>query len=239
MDRFFASVSPEGFAIIESDFKHFKVKRVKVGEIVEVLDEKTLKPFLGEVEKIEKRRAVIRILKELPPNVPLFFVRLYQCVPVKLSTFDEIVEKATEIGVSEIVPVVSKRSFQKVSVIVEKIERWKRIAREALKQCGRHISPRILPPTDLESVEPQDGFLNLFPFEREGNNNLFEILERNPIPKGANIIVGPEGGFSAEEARLLTERGFTSVSLGNFVLRSETAAAVAAGMVYNRYQYSK
>ncbi len=232
MDRFFAVVSREGFAFIEDDFRHFKVKRVRVGDTVEVLDEKTFKPFLGEVEKIEKRRAVVRILKELPPNVPLFFVRLYQCVPVKLATFDEIVEKATEIGVSEIVPVISKRSFQKVSVIAEKIGRWERIAREALKQCGRHIPPKIFPPMVLEKIEPQRGFLNLFPFEREGNNNLFEVLEKNPSLKGANIVVGPEGGFSAEEARLLTEKGFTPVSLGNFILRSETAAALAAGIVY-------
>ena len=239
MDRFFAKVSHEGFASIESDFKHFKVKRVRVGDTIEVLDEETLKPFLGVVEKIEKRRAVVRILKELPPNVPLFFVRLYQCVPVKLSTMDEIVEKSTEIGVSEIVPVISKRSFQKLSVIQERVERWERIARETLKQCGRHSPLKILPPMVLEDIKPQKDFLNLFPFEREGNNNLYEVLKKNLFPKGVNIVVGPEGGFSAEEVQTLIEKGFISVSLGNFILKSETAAAVAAGMVYTRYQYSK
>ena len=235
MDRFFATVSQKGFAFIEEDFKHFKVKRVRLGDTVEILDSVTLKPFLGKVERIEKKRAVVRVLKELPLNVPKFFVRLYQCVPVKLSTFDEIIEKSTEIGVSEIIPVISKRSFQKASVIVEKISRWERIAREALKQCGRHIPPKILPPVVLKDIEPQEELLNLFPFEREGNNNLFEVLEKNLSPKGANIVVGPEGGFSAEEAQLLSEKGFTSVSLGNFVLRSETAAALAAGIVYTYY----
>ena len=234
MDRFFAEVLPEGFAYIEKDFGHFRVKRVKVGDPVEVLDERTLKPYRGRVERVERRRAVVKVVEEVPPNVPKAFVRLYQCVPVKLSTFDEIVEKSTELGVSEIVPVISKRSFQKVSAIREKVERWERVAREALKQCGRHVPPKILPPLALEDINPEADFLNLFPFEREETKNLWEVLGETETPKGANIVVGPEGGFAAEEAQILVQKGFLPVSLGNFILRSETAAALAAGMVYNK-----
>ena len=236
MDRFFATVDPNrGKAYIEKDFQHFKVKRVRENDLVEVIDEETFKPYLGRVLKMEKRRAVVEILEEISPNVPKVFIRLYQCVPVKVSTFDWIVEKATEIGVSEIVPVISKRSYQKISVVKDKIPRWERVAVETLKQCGRHIPPKILPPLKIELVEPREGFLNLFPFERNGDNNLFEVLEKVPSPKGVNLIVGPEGGFSAEEASMLIDKGFNPVSLGNFILKSETAAAVAAGIVYNRY----
>ena len=233
MERFFGRLISPSTAVMEEDLKHLKVKRVKPGQEVELIEEESLKPYSCRLVAVEKRRALLEVVKELPPNLPKAFVRLYQCVPVKVSTFDEIVQKATEVGVSQIVPVISKRSFQKVSVIEEKLERWRRIVRESLKQCGRHHMPQILPPVKLEGIEPDEGFLNLFPFEREDRKNLFEVLRESDNPEGANVIVGPEGGFSKEEAQLLVEKGFLPVSLGNFILRAETAASVATFAVYN------
>jgi len=233
MDRFFTDVDPKGLAFIKEDFKHLRAKRVSVGETVEVIDRKTFKPFVGEVLKIEKKSAVVKIVEELKPNVPKFFIRLYQCVPVKISTFDEIVEKSTQIGVSEIVPVISKRSFQKLSVIKEKIGRWERVALGSLKQCGRHQPLKISQPVSLEDLPTEGDFLNLFPFERERSQTVLEVLKGKTKPGGVNILIGPEGGFSEEEFLTLKEKGFIPVSLGNFVLKSETAATVAAGIVYN------
>ena len=236
MDRFFASVSSKGIGYIEEDFQHFKVKRVKLGQEIEIIDKTTLKPYLGRVSRIEKRRAEVEILQELPPNVPSFFVRLYQCVPVKISTFDEIVQKATEIGVWEIVPVISKRSFQKASVVKDKIPRWEKIAKEALKQCGRHQPLTISEPVRLEDIKTARGFLNLFPFEREKGRKILEVLKGiQTTPKGANVVIGPEGGFSKEEALWLEGKGFIPVSLGPFVLRAPTAAVVACSTVYNYF----
>ncbi len=237
MDRFFARTEPgRGVAYIEEDFKHLKVKRVKVGSPVVVLDKESFTPYRGKVEKIEKRRAVVSIEEKLPPRGPEVFIRLYQCVPVSLSTFDEIVDKATQVGVAQIVPVISKRSYQKRRVIEEKLPRWERVAMEALKQCHRDIPPEILPPVVLEDIEPEKDFLNLFPFERERGKNLLEVLcSVKDYPEGVNIIVGPEGGFSKEEALLLEEKGFIPTSLGTFILRAETAATVAPALVYNYF----
>ncbi|HID79093.1 MAG TPA: 16S rRNA (uracil(1498)-N(3))-methyltransferase [Aquifex aeolicus] len=233
MERFLGRLISPTLAVVEEDLRHLKVKRVKVGDIVEVLEEASLKPYLCKLVSLEKRRAVFEIVKELTPNIPRAFVRLYQCVPVKVSTFDEIVQRATEVGVSQIVPVISKRSFQKLPVIEEKIARWNRIVRESLKQCGRHHLPQILPPVRLEDVNPEGEYLNLFAFEREENNNLFKVLKFKTPSKGANIIVGPEGGFSKEEAQSLVNRGFLPVSLGNFTLRAETASVAVTFAVYN------
>ncbi|RTZ60126.1 MAG: 16S rRNA methyltransferase [Gammaproteobacteria bacterium] len=233
MERFFGRLISPTTAVVEEDLRHLKVKRVKIGETVEVVEEGSLKPYLCKLVSLEKRKAVLEVVKELTPNIPKAFVRLYQCVPVKVSTFDEIVQKATEVGVSQIVPVISKRSFQKLSVIEEKLERWNRIARESLKQCGRHHMPQILSPVRLEEINPEEGFLNLFAFEREGKNNLFEVLKFEKPPKGANIVVGPEGGFSKEEAQNLINKGFLPVSLGNFILRAETASVAVTFAVYN------
>ncbi|NPB05413.1 MAG: 16S rRNA (uracil(1498)-N(3))-methyltransferase [Aquificae bacterium] len=232
MDRFFGKVCRDR-ATIRNDLNHLKVKRVKTGDLVEVLDEETFKPFLCQVEKISKKEAQLSVVKELEPNLPKVFVRLYQCVPVKLSTFDEIVENAVQVGVSQLIPVVSKRSFQKVSVIEEKLDRWRRVAAEALKQCGRHHPLEVLPPVRLEQIPPpSEGELRLFPFEREKSKLLKEELLREK-PREVSLLIGPEGGFSEEEARLAREKGFKPVSLGNFVLKAETAATVAAFTAYH------
>ena len=238
MDRFFGRVS-EGEAVINTpeELKHFKVKRVKKGDPVEIIDEKSLTPYLCEVLAVEKKRVVLKVLERLTPNVPELFIRLYQCVPVKVSTFDEIVEKVSEVGVSEIVPVVSKRSFQKLSVIKEKMKRWERIAKESMKQCGRHRPLKVSPPVVLDSITPREDFLNLFPFERGGEALCSLLSKELQRPNGVNLIIGPEGGFTAEEADTLTEKGFKRVSLGNFVLRAETAAVVASAVVYNGLFY--
>ena len=237
MERFFARVDPKGgIAYIEEDFNHFRAKRVKVGETVVVLDKESFTPYRGKVQRVEKRRAVVSIEEKLPPKGPEVFIRLYQCVPVSLSTFDEIVDKATQVGVSQIVPVISKRSYQKRKVVEEKIPRWERVAMEALKQCQRDLPPQILPQLPLEEIEPEGDFLNLFPFERERGRNLLEVLcSVKEEPKGVNIVIGPEGGFTKEEALLLGERGFIPTSLGPFILRAETAATVAPAIVYNYF----
>ena len=235
MDRFFAKILSPKRAIIDTDLKHLKVKRVKVGDLLEVLDEETFQPYLGKLVSLTKKGAEVELLKPLEVRKPKFFVRLYQCVPVSVSTFDEIVEKATQIGVSEIIPVISKRGYQKITVVSEKIPRWERIAKETLKQCGRHIPPKIGNPIKISDLTVEGDFLNLFPFEGERNKKLVEVLKNSQPPKGINLIVGPEGGFSEEEANLLVERGFIPVSLGDFILKAETAAVAAAFFVIHYF----
>ena len=231
MDRFFGKVNGNK-AYIEGDFKHFKAKRVKKGELVEVIDETDFQPYLCKVENIGKRNAVCSVLEKIPKNVPKCRITLLQCVPVKLQTMDFIVEKATEVGVSEIIPVISKRSFQNSGVIEKKLPRWERIARETLKQCGRHELPEIGKPIkirDLNKVLKTEA-LKVFPFERERAKSLFD-LEING--ESVYLIVGPEGGFAKEEVQLLEGLGFVKISLGNFILKAETAAIVISAMIYN------
>jgi 16S rRNA (uracil1498-N3)-methyltransferase len=232
MDRFFGKVKGER-AYIEDDFKHFKVKRIKKGETVEVINEENYQPYLCRVEAVEKRRVVCTVLERLPKNVPEVEITLLQCVPVKLQTMDFIVEKATEVGVSEIVPLISKRSFQDGKVIEKKIPRWEKIARETLKQCGRHKPLKLKKPIKLDELNGilERDALKVFPFESETGKSFFDLEIDNP--QRAYLIVGPEGGFSKEEAELLEKFGFLKVSLGNFILKAETAAAVASAMLYN------
>ncbi len=228
MERFFGRLSGDRAFIEDDEFRHFKVKRIKVGEEIKLWAGEKFKPLLCRVEKIEKKRAVLKVLKGLTPQVPKVFIRLYQCVPVKVSTFDEIVQKCSEVGVSEIVPVISKRSFQKVSVVEEKLKRWQKIALESMKQCGRDIPLKVLNPIKLTEIEETG--LKLFPFER-ASENILKSLENEKTDK-VSILIGPEGGFAKEEAQSLQEKGWKPVFLGDFILRAETAAAVAAAVTY-------
>jgi 16S rRNA (uracil1498-N3)-methyltransferase len=234
MERFFGIVNQDR-ALIEEDFHHLKVKRIKKGEHIEVIDKETFQPYLCEVETIEKRKALCKVLEPLPKNVPLVDITLLQCVPIKVSTLDEIIPPITQVGVSTLVPTISERSFQDTKVIERKIPRWEKIALESLKQCGRHQPLNIEKPLKLEQVKnylPEEG-LFLFPFEREKTLTLPKVLERVENPQKVFIVVGPEGGFSQKEAQLLEEIGFIPVSLGNFILKAETAAVVASALVYN------
>jgi len=229
MDRFYGRVVG-GRAFVENgEFKHFKVKRVRIGDTVEVLDE-NFQPYLCKVVEIERKRARLEVLEKLEPRRPKISITLYQCVPVKLSTFDDIVEMASQAGAERIVPVVSERSFQKISVLKEKLKRWQTIARESVKQCGRHQPLIVDSPVRLEDLKEVEG-LKIFPFER-GALNICSFLEDKKDKKAA-IVIGPEGGFSKREAEFLTSNGWHPVSLGDFILKAQTAAAVSVSTVYN------
>ncbi len=232
MERFFGKITDKG-AVIDRDFNHLKVKRIEEDELIELIDESSFTPYLGRVIKITKRFAEVEILKKLPKNVPRVYIRLYQCVPVRVSTFDEIVESVSQTGVSEIVPVISKRSYNKISVVRDKLERWQRVALENMKQCGRHEPLKVLPPIVLKDVKPFEDGLNLFPFEKESNKLLAEEILKHRNLKKVALIVGPEGGFDEEESKLLEEKDFKPVSLGNFILKAETAATVATFTAYH------
>jgi len=239
MNRFFGRVKGS-IAIIEEDFNHFKAKRVKKGELIEVINEGDFHPYLCEVEDIGKRRISCKVLEKLPRNVPLVEIVLLQCIPVKLQTMDLIVEKVTEIGVSKLVPLISKRSFQNKEIVERKLPRWERIAKETLKQCGRHKPLMLGKPVKLENLGGilEEKALKVFPFERENGSSLFD-LDLGTFEGKTYIVVGPEGGFSKEEVQNLEKLGFFKISLGNFILRAETAAIAASALLYNFLLYHK
>lgn len=230
MDRFFGRVRKSEAVIENGEFRHFKVKRVKSDDEIEVIDIETFQPYLCRVEKIEKKRVRLKVLKRLEPNLPKVSITLYQCVPIKLSTFDEIVGMVSQVGATRIVPTISKRSFQKISVIEEKLKRWRTIALESMKQCGRHQPLIVEKPVKLNQLNPTED-LKIFPFER-GDENICSFLE-DKSTKSAAVLIGPEGGFSKEEAEFLKGKNWYTVSLGNFVLKAETAAVTSVSLVYN------
>lgn len=140
---------------------------------------------------------------------------------------DLVVRAATELGVAEIVPVVTSRAVATAEGQA-KLERWRRIAEEACKQCGRGVVPVVHAPEDLAAflARTKDATLKVVPWEG-GGEPLAAAASRAGASKSAAILIGPEGGLSGSEVEAAKRAGFVPVTLGPRILRTETAGIVA------------
>ena len=165
---------------------------------------------------------------------------LADCLP-KQNRLDNIIEKATELGVDKIEPLISDRTIARPNALREKSkrERWTRIAKEAAEQCARDTIPEIgnIRTLDewLKEISPlDDDSLLLFCWERETATTVRKILSgyRNLGGTGKIfVLIGPEGGFSDGEARKIKSSGGVSVTLGRRVLKTDTAAISVLAMI--------
>jgi 16S rRNA (uracil1498-N3)-methyltransferase len=190
-----------------------------------------------ELTAIAPRRAEGRIVSRAPlaTESPLRLT-LAQAVP-KGDKMEGIVRMTTELGVSRVIPLTSARCV--VQLTPERWgarrARWERVAREAAQQSGRAAVPEIAPPRTLAAWRPDpaaDGLVICF-WEAEPRG-LAGLLPAGPCSV-ATVIVGPEGGLTAEEVRGLADAGALVAGLGPRVLRTETAGAVAVALLQSRY----
>jgi len=229
LDRFIATAKIGNTLIVDGEeLQHIYAKRIKVGQKLELFFEDKL--YLCLLEKLTKKSAFCIVIKELELTTPLPFITLYQCVPIELRTMDFIVEKVSEVGASRLVPTLSKRSFQDIPTINKRMERWKRVALSAFKQCKRPKPLEIGQPTKLEELRA-DHDLNLL-LDNFGGEKSPKDLNLKGV-KTVSLVVGPEGGFTRQESELLRERGFIPVKLYPYILRSETAALLGVGLIMN------
>jgi len=155
---------------------------------------------------------------------------LYQGL-LKGSKLDSIVRQVTEAGVTSIVPVISRYTIVKMDGKDEgnKVERWRRIAREAVQQSGRVSLPEIGNPVALQSLKGIEGTTFFFHQEPVAGKSLHQYLF--DCSEKINILIGPEGGFAQEEISWLLASGFLPVFLGDTVLRADTAAIYAIAAI--------
>lgn len=242
MKRFFVEHigEKEKIALITGrELHHLKdVLRLKKGDKVIVFDGKGLE-FTGNIEAISKDEARIVIEKMLDVfKESRFEIILAQGI-AKGENMDIIIRKATELGVSRIIPFAASRVVPKLrgEQITKKTKRWQRIALEAAKQCRRDIIPQIEEPEAFAEVLKRysrcaEKYIKIIPWEGEKKNILKDILK--PAPEcfyqgpggfsGCVVLIGPEGGFSADEVVEAGRAGFLPVTLGPRILRTETAA---------------
>jgi len=239
MHRFFADESgiQNGAARLnEADSRHaLRVLRLEVGDEVELVCEPT--HYLAGIAVIEDGIVTVAIRGELRPTEAKTQVTLYQGLP-KADKMELIAQKTTELGVYAIRPVAMERCVVKLEGkdAAKKIERWQKIAREAVKQCARTAVPEVLEVKKLAQLKDEFAQLDVLivPWEaaRDGSVRaaLTPYADKEDLRIG--ILIGPEGGISEKEAMWLSENANAKlVTLGPRILRTETAGLAALTMV--------
>jgi len=138
------------------------------------------------------------------------------------------IEKCTELGVSRIVPVVSRRTESHLAAAAAKrVERWRRIALQAAEQSRRSAPPEISPPIKAKDAVALPGSLRILLSEVERDTTLTQVLRSQDCEGPILLALGPEGGWTEEEIKSFQENGWLSASLGGTILRTETASIAA------------
>ncbi|GAB4387477.1 MAG: 16S rRNA (uracil(1498)-N(3))-methyltransferase [Thermodesulfovibrionales bacterium] len=180
------------------------------------------------ISEIGKRSVVLRVTEALAPEPePPGGIVLIQGI-LKGQKMDLVVQKATELGVRRIVPVVTERSQVRET---RKGQRWRKVALEAARQSGRAAVPEVRDPVALEEFLGASSPLRGLIFWEEGGLPLREAFEGARGEGVVHAAIGPEGGFSRGEVELARERGLVVATLGSRILRAETAAIAAVALV--------
>ncbi len=209
-----------------------RVLRLKIGDPVILFDGQGHE-YSGIISDLRKDRVDVAIetIPEQRPESPLRI--LLGIALLKSDRFERVIQKATELGVSDIIPFHSVRSVPRGGnpQTLQKQSRWEKIAAESAKQSGRSRVPLIHSPRSFKSsldLETEGG-LRIFFWEKEKERSLAGALG-HPVST-VYALIGPEGGFSDEEAQEAAEAGFLSVHLGPRILRADTAGIVAAALL--------
>jgi 16S rRNA (uracil1498-N3)-methyltransferase len=146
----------------------------------------------------------------------------------KFDRMEWAIEKCTELDVTSIVPVIARRTEKHLAQAADKrVERWRRITREASEQARRVIPPEIADPVKLSQALQAAADLRIALAETEREAQLVDILRERADASSLALAVGPEGGWTAEELQLFEQAGWLRASLGSTILRAETAAIAA------------
>lgn len=234
MHRFYVNKEDilDGKIIINNeDVKHIRnVLRLNKDDILVICDGENT-DYKVKITNINKNEIITEILDiEKTKTESNLNISLYQGLP-KSNKMDLIIQKATELGVKEIIPVLTSRTVVKINdkkKESKKIERWQKIATEASKQCRRGIVPKIKDVITFDemilNIKNEDNII--VPYENEKNKTLKNTLQ-NIKGNKINIIIGPEGGFDIEEVDILSDINASIVTLGPRILRTETAGLTA------------
>ncbi|HKW56550.1 MAG TPA: RsmE family RNA methyltransferase [Candidatus Acidoferrum sp.] len=235
--RFFVEKFQGNAAVIAGEAAHHlgRVLRAQAGQLYELTDGEAA--WLARIDSVAQDRIHFALIEQLPAGLPRIHITLLLSI-VKFDAFEWALEKATELGVSAIVPLAALRSEKSlVAAAKKRSERWKKILLESSQQ-----SRRLRVPTLEDLRRPEDIFplaapgLRLFLSERPDAPPLKKILSGAPRCKTAILAIGPEGGWADDELFAARASGFLEASLGGLILRAETAVAAALSIL--NYEYS-
>ncbi len=198
-----------------------RVLRARVGQEFDIATGSVVRR--GRVTSLADHRIEFELGEEVPAastaNVTLLLAVF------KFDRMEWAIEKCTELGVSRIVPVIARRTDAHLaSAAGKRVERWRRIARQAAEQSRRSAPPEIVAPMKLKDATSWPGGLRIVLAEEEQETQLRNVLASHPCGGETLLAIGPEGGWTEDELGLFREAGWTSASLGPTILRAETAA---------------
>jgi 16S rRNA (uracil1498-N3)-methyltransferase len=237
MRRFYARPTQfhSGFVALDADeTRHLReVLRLREGASVQVFDGEG-REFTGVIEKVTGKEASLKVQEEIRPTALESNLNLtFGVALLKGEKFDLVVQKAVELGVIKLVPLLTKRcdiKFRDAKDVQKRLERWRKIALEAAKQSGRARLMSIESPTEFENfISTATGAKILF--AERGGKSFSEIIAGQEI----TAITGTEGGWEDSEIEAARTKGFQIITFGGRILRAETAAIAAASILQNHF----
>jgi 16S rRNA (uracil1498-N3)-methyltransferase len=228
----------------EDNFRHIaKSLRTKVGEDILLIDENQIQ-YLAKIIEIDKKNITANIFESWKSNRKLNFELYLAQSPLRSDAQNTIVEKATELGVYGIYPIYTDNCALNKNLISNKIEKWQRIMYEASKQCERAFIPKCFSLTSIEELVENGKFDYIITFcERlakktfrnfvEEHKNIFDDCSK------VLIIIGPEGGFSKREFEYFENKNLPMLTLGDLILKAETAVITAIGNIIYEYNCTR
>ncbi|AKU79580.1 RsmE family RNA methyltransferase [Spiroplasma turonicum] len=224
------------FIITDKDYHHIKnVIKLKVNENVIIVFKE--KKYLCKIIEFNNSECIVKIIDEIISNASNININLFLGV-IREQKWDYALQKSTEIGVSNIYPVIFKRNVVKINNKDEekKLIRWQSIVNNAAKQAKVLNIPNVKSVIyNVNDIIKQKSSLNLLCYENEEGTTLKNVLKGELNCKNINLIIGPEGGLDESEVIKLNNNGFKSVSLGNNILRAETAPLFALSCI--KYEF--
>lgn len=207
--------------------------RARVGENLLLIDENQIQ-YETKIKEINSREIICEVEKSYPSKRDLEFDLYLAQSPLRSDAQLTVMEKATELGVRGVYPVFTENCALKVN----KQEKWQKVMNEASKQCERAKIPICYEPITFDELlaKPFDKVIVLA--ERSTEKSLKQYLSENPTKKGEKIlaIIGPEGGFSQKEFDYFKCKNLPLISLGDLILKAETAVIVTLGDIVYEYQ---
>ena len=207
--------------------------RARCGEKLLLIDENQIQ-YETKISEINSKEVICEIEKSYLSKRDLEFDLYLAQSPLRSDAQLTIMEKATELGVRGVYPIFTDNCALRVN----KQEKWQKVMFEASKQCERAKIPTCFAPTTFEEILQKDFDKIIVLAERSTEKSLKQYLSENPIKKGEKIlaIIGPEGGFSQKEFDYFRSKNLPLISLGDLILKAETAVIVTLGDIVYEYQ---
>lgn len=240
MRRFYASIDNfhnGGITLESEETRHLRdVLRLKFGDRIQIFDGLG-NEYLCEIEGIVKKQTSLKIIEQISPVSKESDLDMTLAVSMlKGDKFDLVIQKAVELGVSNFVPLITKRCDIKLRNADKKVDRWRKIIIESSKQCGRAKLMEFIDPLEFSD------FVKISAEQKQSDDQIFLFSERNggkmPIdilPKKITAIIGSEGGWEDSELKFAKRNDVKIITFGGRILRAETAAISIPTILQNRF----